>query len=382
MGIPIEGRFVLNRIGLRHFCALTTIIIFMTLSLAMSASAQGSFSTGDSELENWIVEPKLRFDEWLDDQRPSLEIAFDLSMRIVEKSGGSGTGHVNWVGIDLIDQLHWDGFPIATILVQAYAVEVKDLPATPIIFDDSRDWQLQWRFVYLDFDRWSHKGISWKVGHFQVPFGLEWTSDTTGTLRQYTNAKNLGVKADWGMSAHGTVDGLDYEVAVTRGSGNEYRDVSDNHLFAVRIGASPGHNLSYGVSYFDAQLTGQDAPIGMSTFPKPDRVRYGVDARWNFPGFQLLGECSRGTNDDLDVWSALLEANIHGPDERNLAYLQTVGSATKGVSDWDERVQAHLGVKRLIGPSLSLEAQWTHDLELPGNAPLGDTGVLQIRYRF
>jgi hypothetical protein len=59
-----------------------------------------------------------------------------------------------------------------------------------------------------------------------------------------------------------------------------------------------------------------------------------------------------------------------------------VGSGTKGSSGWDERILVNLGVKRLIGPSLSLEAQWTHDLEVPGNGPLGDTGVLQMRYRF
>jgi hypothetical protein len=380
--LHIEGRFVLNRTGLRHFCALATTIIFMTLSLVMSASAQGSFSTGDSELEKWIVEPKLRFDEWLDDQRPSLELAFDLSMRIVEKSGGSGTGHVNWVGIDLVDRLTWDGLPLASVIFQAYAIEAKDLPATPIIFDEPRDWQLQWRFVYLDFDRWAHKGFSWKVGHFQVPFGLEWINDTTGTLRQYTNAKNLGVKADWGMSGHGTRNGLDYEVALTRGSGNEYRDVDDNHVFAVRIAAHPSRVFSYGVSFLDANLTGQDAPVGLGAFPKPDRMRYGIDGRWTFPSVQLLGELSSGKNDDLEVWSGLIEANLTNSDERDLAYIQTVGAGTKGASGWDERILVNLGVKRLIGPSLSLEAQWTHDLEVPGNGALGDTGVLQMRYRF
>ena len=182
--------------------------------------------------------------------------------------------------------------------------------------------------------------------------------------------------------SHWTLDGLDYEVALTRGSGNEYRDVDDNHVFAVRIAAHPSRVFSYGVSFLDANLTGQDAPVGMNAFPKPDRVRYGVDGRWTFPSVQLLAEVSSGKNDDLEVWSGLIEANLTNSDERDLAYMQVVGSGTKGSSGWDERILVNLGVKRLIGPSLSLEAQWTHDLEVPGNGPLGDTGVLQMRYRF
>ena len=373
---------MLDESSMKTFRLRSWGLLCLLLLNCLTVQAQWVGLEGDTELERLLIGPKLELDDWLIDKRPSLDLAIDINTRIVEKSGGSGTGHLNWIGIDFVDNLTWDGLPLASVIFQAYAIEAKDLPATPIFFDEPRDWQLHWRLVYLDFDRWAHRGISWKVGHLLVPFGLEWITNTNGTLRQYTNAKNLGVKADWGMSGHGTLDGLDYEVALTRGSGNEYRDVDDNHVFAVRIAAHPSRVFSIGVSFLDANLTGQDAPVGMSAFPKPDRVRYGIDGRWTFPRVQWLTELSSGKNDDLEVWSGLIEANLTNSDERDLAYMQVVGSGTKGSSGWDERILVNLGVKRLIGPSLSLEAQWTHDLEVPGNGPLGDTGVLQMRYRF
>ena len=346
--------------------------------------------TEADSFQQWLLAPKLEFDDWLYEKRPSLNIALDLSTRLVARDtdmSDTDAGFLNWIGLDSSDRIEWDGLPLASILFQAYAMRADGLPGTPIIFDDPHDWELQWRFVYLDFDRFEHEGASFKLGHFQVPFGLEWTSDTTGTLRQYTNAKNLGVKADWGASVHGERDELGYEVSVTRGSGNEYRDEGDNYVLAGRLGYRVTRRLTLGASFFDADLTGQDAPIRpdgtkMPGFPKPDRRRYGVDARWTLPTIELLGEFSAGTNDDQDVWSGLAEINYEASAERFLAYSQVVGAGAKIGSSWEESLLVNLGVRRLIGPNITIGFQWSHDLEaMPGKA-LGDTGMLQLRYRF
>ena len=137
-----------------------------------------------------------------------------------------------------------------------------------------------------------------------------------------------------------------------------------------------------GASYFDADLSGQDHPLGMPSFPSPDRQRYGVDARLTLPEFELLAEYSQGTNDDQDVWSGLAELNYATSAERLLAYTQLVGSGAKGASGWGEALQLNVGFRRMFGPNFILSFQWTHDIEALPGAALGDTGQLQLRYRF
>ena len=385
VGVPrscLITEFEANSKGQNKTNSLLLLLACFSVFLSCDSVVVAQSGAENESLEQRLLQPKLKLDAWLFQKRPTMNLAFDLNSRIVVREGKDEPGFVNWFGIDFVDQIDWNGLPLASVIMQAYAVQVVDLPKTPIIFDDPKDWELQWRFVYLDFDGFAHKGYSLKVGHFQVPFGLEWNSDTTGTLRQYTNAKNLGVKADWGVSVHGTRSGFDYELSLTRGSGNEYRDVGDNHVIAARVGSRFGDTLSWGLSYLDANLTGQDAPIGMTSFPAPQRERWGMDVALTHTKTQWLAEYSRGTNGSQGVRTSLVEFNIEEPTDRNLTYIQLTGSGVHSETDLNMTLQSNVGYKKYLGPNLSLEVQWTHDIELPGAAKPGETGVFQVRYRF
>ena len=223
---------------------------------------------------------------FLFERRPAAELAVDLNTRVVYRPSSGPPGVLGWIGLDYVEELTFgDGRSIGTLLLQPFLLRADGLPGTPPIFDGPYDWQLQWRYVSLDVTRWEHRGVSWLTGHFELPFGLDRQIDTNGTLRQYTNGRNLGLKTDWGTSLHGERAGVDYQVALTRGSGNDYRSKDGNYAFALRVGNSLEENFSYGFSFMDASL---------SASPKPDRTRFGADFRWRRPGFSLLGEASFG----------------------------------------------------------------------------------------
>jgi hypothetical protein len=159
-------------------------------------------------------------------------------------------------------------------------------------------------------------------------------------------------------------------VAVTRGSGNEYRESDGNRVIAARVGNSLEENLCFGVSYMDAQLTGLDP-----------RTRLGADFRWRRPSHTLLGETSYGTNDDEDVWASLLELNSSSDDERSLYYAQLLASGTKPSSGWEEREALQLGFRQHMSANSTLSVQWAQDFDLPTGTEKSVIAI-QLRFRF
>lgn len=325
---------------------------------------------------------KEEFDGWLFERRPAAELAVDLNTRVVYRPSSGPPGVLGWIGLDYVEELTFgDGRSIGTLLLQPFLLRADGLPGTPPIFDGPYDWQIQWRYVSLDVTRWEHRGVSWLTGHFELPFGLDRQINTNGTLRQYTNARNLGLKTDWGTSLHGEKAGVDYQVALTRGSGNDYRSKDGNYAFTLRVGNSLEENFSYGFSFMDAQVQPEPRRGSLPAFPKPDRTRFGADFRWRRPGFSLLGEASFGTDDDDDVWSALFEVNAISDDERVLTYAQLVGYGSREPSGWQDSQSLNLGVSHDLGSSATLSLQWSREIAVPG-ASEGNVLAIQWRYRF
>lgn len=340
----------------------------------------------DAELEDSGEAPllglKYKFDDWLFAAGRGAELVIDQSTRFVQTSNGGGPGILNWIGLDFLTHIEGaDGQSIGTLLVQPFALHADGLPKTPPIFDDPHDWALQFRYVQLDVTRWAHRGVSWRLGHFEVPFGLEYGIDTNGTLHQFSNGSNLGVKGDWGTSLYGESNGVNYEVAITRGSGNEYRESDGNRVIAARVGNSLEENLCFGVSYMDAQLTGLDPPAMMNSFPMPARTRFGADFRWHRRTHSLLGETSFGTNDGEDVWASLLELNASSNDERLVNYAQVAASGSKTSAGWVEQEVLRLGFRQHMSANSTLSIQWDQDLNLPSRNEKSVIAV-QLRFRF
>ncbi len=299
---------------------------------------------------------------WLD----NLRWALDLSSRAVHATGMDGAGFQSVVGLDLHKVVSAPDGDIGTLVAQLYLTRVDGLPATPGVFDDSHDAQLIFRILNFNFTRWGGRGVNFRVGHYEVPYGLEQIQETNGTLRQYLSPANLGLKADWGVSLNGQLPRLEYEVGWSRGSGNEIHDVDGNYVVAGRVGVPREENLVLGLSALKAQMIG-----GV------ERVRYGMDMRLALPRFEFLAEMSGGEDDDGSITNGLVELNTHSADERSMAWAQMRSlTAEPGTSD---RVRSGvLGAAHRLSNGLTLSAQWTHEFEDDKE----DLLLFQVRKRF
>ncbi len=68
-----------------------------------------------------------------------------------------------------------------------------------------------------------------RIGHFEIPYGIEHAINTNGTLRNYRHSANLGIKADWGLAINGETTSFEYEVSASRGSAQSLHHNSLHH---------------------------------------------------------------------------------------------------------------------------------------------------------
>ena len=316
------------------------------------------------------VAPAPSSDGWAAFWTDNLRWAIDQSARVILKGDGEMASLV-FFGLDLHTVLGTEDRDVVTLTLQPYLTRVDDLTPTPPTFDGPEDWELVWRIFNANFKLRNDGRLNVRVGHLEVPFGLEHVVDTNGTLRDFLHGPNLGVKADWGASFNGELGDFDYEVAWTRGSGNHWDDDGDPGVVSGRIGTRADADRVFGVSAFDGDVL---TPGGVV-----ERDRLGLDAQLYHRNLGFLAEVSAGKDDGTtDVRYGMLEGDWHNRDETLFSWLQLVGAAR----DSDHSVEARLGVRWLIRNGLSASAQYTQVLD-----PLTSTGgrdgalALQLRYR-
>ena len=150
---------------------------------------------------------------------------------------------------------------IGTAVLQPYLVRRDNALPIPMHVEDDDDWEGEFHDFYFNLRRFGRGRTNLKVGHFDVPFGLEPQTDTHFTLYQVLPMQNLGMKKDWGVSLNGQLPKFDYEISVTRGSGVELdrfhdgemtmmRSAGRNWAVAGRIGTPQERDLSAGLSAF------------------------------------------------------------------------------------------------------------------------------------
>ena len=294
----------------------------------------------------------------------------DLSVRSVHKAGVERTGLLSAVGLDIHHVYSSSTGPdLGTLRLQGYALRADGLPMTPGFFEDTHDWEWTYRIFDFNYTRLSAKGVNFRIGHYQVPYGLEQTQSTYGTLRDYLSMTNMGIKADWGVTMNGQLPDYEYELSLSRGSGQAYKDLEENYLFAGRIGTPREDNLCVGASFMSGRL-----PNGGFMH----RERVGVDAIWTLPIVTVLSEINFGKNAETDVASGMLEVNCTSSNEQELAYVQVLGSDTDG----DDKYWATLGSLHHLGEGVSLSAQWKVDLDAFDGKERSEAFMLQLRYRF
>ena len=134
--------------------------------------------------------------------RENLRWKFDVSGRGVFDDTGY-LKSLGFFGLDLHKVFTSGNRDVATLLFQPYMTRANDLVPTPPVFDGPDDWELIWRIANVNFKLLQDGALNLRVGHFELPYGLEQTINTNGTLRDYTHGGNFGLKADWGATVNG-----------------------------------------------------------------------------------------------------------------------------------------------------------------------------------
>ncbi len=337
------------------------LALLFTLALAQPANAQ-----------QFLPDSRSLFPAEWDE---NLRFAIDLSSRQLYSSATDNWHRVDFIGTDLHKVFTGKSGDIGTLTLQGYFTHIEDEEIRPGFFDGK--WTYVYRIFNFNYALLPRGRMNLRVGHFEIPMGLEHTIDTNGTLRDYTHGRNIGVKADWGASLNGILDGAEYEVSITRGSGNSWETNGDPYIAAGRIGTPSYRNLVWGVSAMSGDIYVHNS--GGQTI---ERQRVGADVQWYVNQYGLLGEISVGERDGDSTSTGLIELNRTANSGSWMAYAQLVYTTLNpDDSPRQDASTLFVGAKwDLTRWNFSLQV--SHDLDsFDGNSE-NELYVAQARFRF
>ena len=313
--------------------------------------------------------------EWLGSLSDNLRFTIDLSGRFEYATDTREWSITQMYGFDLFKVLSDEHGDYATIVMQGFATRINNNPSPPWFFDGPTDWEFIYRMFHINWKIAPRGVMNVKLGHFEMPFGLETLIDTNGTLRQMGTARNLGLKADWGMTLNGVVQGMQYEFGLGRGGGQQWQSAGTPYDFVGRVGTDPAKGWWMGVSGFSGELY---RPVGNIA-----RRRVGFDSGVEWGNWTLMGEVSGGNNGAADAIQFLGDLSWRDPDLDWFLYGQLQINKQRGDAvGWSGTTQTNLGVDWTPDRHWTLSAQWVQNLEPAANGQRDAMIRFQARYRF
>ncbi len=305
-------------------------------------------------------------------QGSNLRWATDLATRGVQDLENESSSAQHVIGFDLHKVFTSSSGDIGTLILQPYIVKLHNV-ANPPFFFDGEDQELTWRITNFNLTKLSKGQFNIRLGHFEVPFGLEQNINTNGTLRQLTFASRR-IKADWGISANGSLTAFDYEVAATRGSGNDLSADQDPGLISGRIGTPSNRNLITGISFLQGDVLTGNGIV--------DTDQIGIDLAYYLYSWELLFELSTGDRGPDDIVNSFIEASWYNNIGSIHAYFQLRNELNKNTSTGRQDTNSMTtGLSWSITPSLTLSSQWTKELDNPQTSQEASRFFLQARIR-
>ena len=304
----------------------------------------------------------------------NLRYAFDFSYRRSYNPRTDDGGGVLALGIDLHNVISNESQDIGTLLVQLYATRLDNVNPHPYFFESGDDWELVYRNTNFNYTQPFKGYANIRVGHYELPFGLEYLVDTNGTLHDYILGRNLGEKGDWGVTINGEVDGYEYEVGWAKGTGQEWEAPESTGIVVGRFGTPRDAMANTGLSFFTGKVNTGAGVI--------DRSRVGWDGTVIAGPVDFKAEISYGEDFDTDILNSIFEVNWRDNTEEVFAYAQLASFLKKPSSDWEDATQSRIGVLYRPNNNWSLSAQWTQDLAVYGNGHRNGILLAQARYRF
>ncbi len=279
-------------------------------------------------------------------------VALDISTRINLNQVSDLSSMIHFVGVDFFRPFSRNGRDIGALLIQPYLLKAVRLSPHPGLFDDPNDTAIQFRNVYYRLPPLFGKSTQIYIGHVELPYGLEREYETNQTLQQFNNAVDGGHKVDWGLMAEGYAGRLKYDVALTRGSGNEWRNDDHPYLFTGRVATAPSHWYSLGLTVVQGELW---QPNG----PTVARDRVSVDGRIDLGRWTLKAQGSRGHNGPQDARRNLLEVEWTYGYSEWVVYLQRFHFELSQMIDDQETYS--LGLRFEPTNRLQVDVDYTRD---------------------
>jgi len=305
-----------------------------------------------------------------------MRLTIDLSSRMSVNTDSGDVSAAQFMGVDMHKVFSGKKGDWGTAVVQGYVTRIDNQKKHPGFFEGPDDWELVYRIVNFNYTALARGRFNIRVGHFEIPYGLEHLINTNGTLRDYMHGRNMGVKGDWGVGVNGDFDKLGYEVALSRGSGNAYFSTGNPYILAGRVGTPRDQRVVTGFSYMVGDIARPGTPRLVL-----HRTRFGPDIQVHRGPWSVLGEASYGRDAGTGVFNGLVELDWHTPRESWLIYTQTRFFNQVIATRWDDAGSALVGVRFAPGGHWAFSAQIGQELTAFGAAARGGVGSIQIRYR-
>lgn len=239
--------------------------------------------------------------------------AIDFSSRAILNENDNGV--VLALGLDTHRVFTSDKGDLATLTLQPYLVVADSSPGLQTSDPEvsSQKTFIDWRTSNLNVKLASRGALNLRIGHFEIPFGLEHVIQNNGQLNTFNARFNTGRRTDWGATFNGLAHNVEYELGWVTGP------ASSKGFWAGRIGRSRTKDLWYGVSGVigDTNAPARDASVTV------ERSRVALDVGANFmSGIHVLAELAAGRDNGERVTHAFVETGYRNPSETHIIYAQ------------------------------------------------------------
>ncbi|MBB65054.1 MAG: hypothetical protein CMO81_08315 [Waddliaceae bacterium] len=335
-----------------------------------------------------------------DSVQDNLRVALDISTRAAYNSNVDDMFYTQFIGVDLHKVFSspqkgdW-----ATVVLQLYATRI-DWPGSmkPFFFNRNHEWKFVPRITTINFTGipGTQGSFNIKIGHFELPFGLETQYDTNGTLHDYMHMSNLGAKVDWGFTINGVCDKWEYETGLSRGSGIDFDSSGHPWLITGRAGHSFNKVFQAGFSYLFGKVKNPPAASlyrsglsagqlltdsrGLDGMVK--RYRLGFDCIYGWKKWTFQGELTCGEDFSQNVCNNLVEVNWQNGMSEWLFYSQVLNFNQDFTSGWDSAFSSKLGAQWTPDNRWELSAQLEQQISNFFNASRATIITVQGRARF
>ena len=344
--------------------AVAAWALLLALTPPASAQPESADETRAPAVPDWVA----------GDSRAKQNLRWTVDIASRMSHDAPATGLAQFFGLDSRKVFSGRSGDWGTLLVQVYVSQALPLPGS----SGQSTWKISPRFVSFRYTGVSQGRITFRGGHFELPFGLEVPINTNGTLRQLGIVQNLGIKGAWGVGVGGALGAIDYEASWTE-AGSKLSELPGRpQAFTARIGTDQDRWVAIGASVFRSLA---HTPAGIR-----NRRRAALDTRWLLGPLELSGEFTVGTDDSTPMRRVFVDVNWRSRDDSMSLYAQSSSQRLLGVIDRGVRSWV-LGARHTIGPHWALSTQYTttNGTALAGAdfAPRRSSRLaVQARYRF